>query len=289
MTHLALDAAREHDPKRTPKKKQSQHEPVNPDQVLIRREDREVVARDLSERRLRDERPDQRRRHKDQEGERSCDRRPGDRTLDGRGRGRHLGEVGRKQAVTSAEDRSRAFQIATSGDGLCGRRLSKLDQQPRGAGLVSRQHIKTALTTARQRPRMSPTPVSTTAGPSETSPLLPPPSDTAHAIPPADDADADDDDDEVKDPVAARKSLLRWIAFWLAFTALTIVLVVEAFKQGGGEFDWKGALKKAGGGVRASHKCQEACVLTLRLQGISGAAAMVIQVLTLMPLRTMMK
>ncbi|KAK4697198.1 hypothetical protein P7C70_g8249, partial [Phenoliferia sp. Uapishka_3] len=85
-----------------------------------------------------------------------------------------------------------------------------------------------------------------------------------------DDDDGEEDEAEIKDPAEARKSLLRWIAFWIAFSVLTIVLVVEAFKQGGGEFDWKGALKKAGGG------------------GISGAAAMVIQVLTLMPLRTMM-
>ncbi|KAL8281340.1 hypothetical protein RQP46_006374 [Phenoliferia psychrophenolica] len=101
------------------------------------------------------------------------------------------------------------------------------------------------------------------SGPSETSPLLPPP---AQAVDVTESPEDDDDPVEAKDP----KSLYRWLAFWAAFTGLTVFLVVEAFKQGGGEFDWMGALKKAGGG------------------GISGAAAMVIQVLTLMPLRTMM-
>lgn len=71
-------------------------------------------------------------------------------------------------------------------------------------------------------------------------------------------------------PEERRRSLLRWSAFWLAFGTLVIVLVVLAVKQGGARFDFKGALKKAAGG------------------GIAGAAAMVIQVLTLMPLRTTM-
>ncbi|KAM0747223.1 mitochondrial carrier [Meredithblackwellia eburnea MCA 4105] len=112
-----------------------------------------------------------------------------------------------------------------------------------------------------------PTPAATTTA-TETSPLLPQPNtgrppSVAHS-------DVLDDDEPALDPQEARKSLIRWTAFWVVFAIFTTVLVVEAFKEGGGEFDWKGALKKAAGG------------------GISGAAAMVIQVLTLMPLRTMM-
>ena len=99
---------------------------------------------------------------------------------------------------------------------------------------------------------MSPSTLPSASAPSETSPLLrAPPADTAHAIAPSANNDDEDDDDpvEAKDP----NSLYRWIAFWLAFAGLTTFLVVEAFKQGGGEFDWMGALKKAGGGVRSLH------------------------------------
>lgn len=71
-------------------------------------------------------------------------------------------------------------------------------------------------------------------------------------------------------PEERRRSLIRWTLFWLIFGTFTVVCIVLAIKRGGAEFDFKGALKKALGG------------------GVAGAAAMVIQVLTLMPLRTTM-
>ncbi|GAA6047612.1 hypothetical protein JCM3770_001588 [Rhodotorula araucariae] len=72
------------------------------------------------------------------------------------------------------------------------------------------------------------------------------------------------------DPKARRAALLRWLLFWTLVSGATVFLIIQAFRRGGGEFDWKGALKKAGGG------------------GLAGAMAMLVQVLTLMPLRTMM-
>jgi len=71
-------------------------------------------------------------------------------------------------------------------------------------------------------------------------------------------------------PEERRKKTLRWTAFWLVFGTLTIVLVVLAVKKGDAKFDFKDSLKKAAGG------------------GLAGAAAMVVQVLALMPLRTTM-
>ena len=91
--------------------------------------------------------------------------------------------------------------------------------------------------------------------------------------------DSDDDgtnsesltSETVPSPSERRRTVLRFILLWSSISAVTIYLIVEAFRRGGGEFDWKGALKKAAGG------------------GIAGAMAMVMQVLTLMPLRTIMK
>lgn len=92
----------------------------------------------------------------------------------------------------------------------------------------------------------------------------------------SDRAEADDDLeslDAAPTPTAAerRRTILRFIVLWSAVAAVTVYLIVQAFRRGGGEFDWKGALKKAAGG------------------GVAGAMAMVVQVLTLMPLRTVMK
>lgn len=90
----------------------------------------------------------------------------------------------------------------------------------------------------------------------------------------------DDDDDDtnsesltsetIPSPAERRRTVLRFILLWSSISTVTIYLIVEAFRRGGGEFDWRGALRKAAGG------------------GIAGAMAMVIQVLTLMPLRTIM-
>ncbi|ORY74500.1 mitochondrial carrier domain-containing protein [Leucosporidium creatinivorum] len=104
-----------------------------------------------------------------------------------------------------------------------------------------------------------PTPATTTAsGPSSSSTPAP-----------TDDEDTELDLD-VPTSEERRRSLLKWLLFWSIVAGVVVFCIVEAFKDGGGEFDWKGALKKAGGG------------------GTAGALAMVIQVLTLMPLRTVM-
>ncbi|EJU02257.1 mitochondrial carrier [Dacryopinax primogenitus] len=71
-------------------------------------------------------------------------------------------------------------------------------------------------------------------------------------------------------PEEQRRRLIWWLIFWLVFSSFTTVCVVLAIVKGGAKFDFMGSLKKAIGG------------------GVSGAAAMVIQVLTLMPLRTIM-
>lgn len=75
--------------------------------------------------------------------------------------------------------------------------------------------------------------------------------------PVSDDGDAvedpDEEDDDVPpppDPVTRRRTLLRWFLVWSIVSGVTVFLIVQAFRRGGGEFDWKGALKKAGGGVR---------------------------------------
>ncbi|KAK4052541.1 hypothetical protein OIO90_004308 [Microbotryomycetes sp. JL221] len=89
-----------------------------------------------------------------------------------------------------------------------------------------------------------------------------------------DSSDDDDDDDdesvEAEQRTTSRSSIIKWTLFWIAVAVLVIALVVQAFKRGGGQFDWRGALKKAGGG------------------GVAGALAMVIQVLSLMWIRTIM-
>lgn len=50
-------------------------------------------------------------------------------------------------------------------------------------------------------------------------------------------------------PEARRGSLIKWLVFWAVVIGVVVYCVVEAFKVGGGEFDWEGAMKKAGGGV----------------------------------------
>ncbi|KAI9453679.1 mitochondrial carrier domain-containing protein [Russula earlei] len=64
---------------------------------------------------------------------------------------------------------------------------------------------------------------------------------------------------------------ILWYVVWAAAGTLSLVLFIKAFIDAGDvDFDFKKALKSALGG------------------GLSGAAAMVLQVLTLMPLRTVM-
>lgn len=71
-------------------------------------------------------------------------------------------------------------------------------------------------------------------------------------------------------PSERRASLLKWLLFWFLFSLFLYFLISKAISEGSGEIDWWGALQKAGGG------------------GLSGAMAMIIQVITLMPLRTIM-
>ncbi|KAK4047922.1 hypothetical protein OIV83_005106 [Microbotryomycetes sp. JL201] len=86
-----------------------------------------------------------------------------------------------------------------------------------------------------------------------------------------DSSDSDSDSDATQEPkTTSRRSILKWTLFWLVVAAFVTFLIVQAFRRGGGEFDWRGALKKAGGG------------------GVAGALAMVIQVLSLMWIRTIM-
>ncbi|GAA5848193.1 hypothetical protein JCM8547_004439 [Rhodosporidiobolus lusitaniae] len=78
------------------------------------------------------------------------------------------------------------------------------------------------------------------------------------------------DEAEQADAEPTRRKILRFLLLWGLVSAAVVYCIVQAFRRGGGEFDWKGALKKAGGG------------------GVAGALAMVLQVLLLMPLRTVM-
>lgn len=111
----------------------------------------------------------------------------------------------------------------------------------------------------------------------ERRPLLPPP--TAQG-PPEDDqllptTVREAVEDEMDGAPPATKKLTAWTALWYLVIAALVVwgmtLVVKAFIEAKDvDFDIKKALKRALGG------------------GLSGAAAMVLQVLTLMPLRTIM-
>lgn len=111
---------------------------------------------------------------------------------------------------------------------------------------------------------------------------------------------APEEEPDLRTPAEKRASLRRWLAFWAILAGAVVFCVVEAIKEGGGEIDWKGALKKAGGGV--SVEAELGCMRSDRAvrgstadqawwvgsQGLAGALAMVLQVLTLMPLRTVM-
>lgn len=92
-------------------------------------------------------------------------------------------------------------------------------------------------------------------------------------VPPAGKVDDENDDTSPPPPLnpqERRASLIKWVCFWMAIAAAIGYLVVESVRRGGGEFEWRSSLSKALGG------------------GLSGAAAMIIQVLSLMPLRTCM-
>lgn len=60
---------------------------------------------------------------------------------------------------------------------------------------------------------------------------------------------APEEEPDLRTPEEKRASLWKWLAFWLVLAGAVVFCVVEAIKEGGGEIDWKGALKKAGGGV----------------------------------------
>ncbi|GAA5933004.1 uncharacterized protein JCM15063_002266 [Sporobolomyces koalae] len=63
---------------------------------------------------------------------------------------------------------------------------------------------------------------------------------------------------------------IKFSLLWGTISAVVLFCIVQSIRKGHGEFDWKTALKKAGGG------------------GLAGALSMVLQVLLLMPLRTTM-
>lgn len=113
---------------------------------------------------------------------------------------------------------------------------------------------------------------------SETAPLLPQSArvaeraaaDSARPLDSAQPDDAEPPDEPTRSAREQRHSLYRWLAFWLLFAVGLFFLVRAALLEGGGEFKWGESLRKALGG------------------GVAGAMAMVLQVLTLMPLRTTM-
>lgn len=135
---------------------------------------------------------------------------------------------------------------------------------------------QTLALTRRTRSKMAP------STQSESAPLLRPstsskPSPNADyqsipaASPPLDELHSPDLEDPLLPPLPAkdeltpeerRKSLWRWIAVWTTVALLVGVLVIEAVREGNAEFDWKGALKKAGGGVRLRSSCLRGRELT---------------------------
>ncbi|GAA5951846.1 hypothetical protein JCM3765_003134 [Sporobolomyces pararoseus] len=70
--------------------------------------------------------------------------------------------------------------------------------------------------------------------------------------------------------VSLWRKTLRFVLIWGTVAGVVVFCIVQSIRKGNGEFDWKGALKKAGGG------------------GLAGALSMVLQVLLLLPLRTIM-
>ncbi|GAA5853238.1 hypothetical protein JCM5353_001924 [Sporobolomyces roseus] len=66
------------------------------------------------------------------------------------------------------------------------------------------------------------------------------------------------------------KKFGKFVLIWGTIGLVVGICIVQSVRKGGGEFDWKDALKKAGGG------------------GLAGALSMVLQVLLLLPLRTLM-
>ncbi|KAJ9144674.1 hypothetical protein NKR23_g5762 [Pleurostoma richardsiae] len=87
---------------------------------------------------------------------------------------------------------------------------------------------------------------------------------------PEPESEPEEDPKDVREP--KRLSWYVWRAFWTLLAVLVLVVFIKGWIDAGSDvnFDLKGALKRALGG------------------GLSGAAAMVLQVLLLMPLRTIM-
>lgn len=85
----------------------------------------------------------------------------------------------------------------------------------------------------------------------------------AAPIPTTDGTEALEEEPDLRTPQEKRRSLYKWLAFWAILTGAVIFCVVEAIKEGGGQIDWKGALKKAGGGVSLVHECLPPCDRTL--------------------------
>ncbi|KAL3421165.1 hypothetical protein PVAG01_07609 [Phlyctema vagabunda] len=85
-------------------------------------------------------------------------------------------------------------------------------------------------------------------------------------------SDHQPDEVDQEEPQKKPTSWYVWRAFWAVLAVLVLAVFIKGWVDAGGdvEFDLKGALKRALGG------------------GLSGAAAMILQVLLLMPLRTIM-
>lgn len=101
----------------------------------------------------------------------------------------------------------------------------------------------------------------------ETTPLLP---QTTPLLDPTPTHDDDAPEEPTRSPREQRHSLYRWLTFWTLFAVGLFFLVRAALVEGGGKFSWGDSLRKALGG------------------GVAGGLAMILQVLTLMPLRTTM-
>ncbi|GAA6004741.1 hypothetical protein JCM10207_000999 [Rhodosporidiobolus poonsookiae] len=130
----------------------------------------------------------------------------------------------------------------------------------RSPAYASLSRASSASKSAPGAPRLPPDPAATPAAAGRGSPVEDEDDDAAEE----DDADAD------LSPAQRRRKLVKWFTVWTAVAAGVLYLIFEAFHRGGGKFDWEGALKKAAGG------------------GVAGALAMIVQVLALMPLRTVM-
>ncbi|GAA5887764.1 hypothetical protein JCM16303_002321, partial [Sporobolomyces ruberrimus] len=115
-------------------------------------------------------------------------------------------------------------------------------------------------------------PSTSTLGPSSDPPssLSKSASDPTPTPPNTTDSDSTDDHPKGRVEETPLRKALKFCLIWGTVTGFVVFAIVQSLRRGNGEFDWKGALKKAGGG------------------GLAGAMSMILQVLLLLPLRTIM-